>query len=447
MTTRDDVLDAIDHIERTVGAGEATRVAQAALTMPLPPSGYDTVLDRLRAAYPVAGDHQLGRAAQAMQYAEATLAQQLSRTAEFDRKIIEALRHAHTTTLEGRRRLDVLEAEIGAAAGVWDLSTAAGAREFQRLLIAKLGQIIAVVEDANDDDTAKQALAAALTQLYTTEPSERTDPAVSERDPARPDEPAPAVAGDDWLPPADPEVDPYPDPVADDEPWTADPDATRAVPQLSTPMVPGLGSEGPGFGAMPAAIPAGLPLTGLPGLGREDLTDPDDDELGENTAADAADGDPADGDASAPEPGEQGPVTVRLPDGETTTVANSRLAAAMQAVADGQPVVEAFRSQGFHVSPPGTPVAAPIDVAALRPGDIGVFTDRHALAVGDGKALLDGQVHLAENLRGPGFLGWQHPPVGAQEPATPAEPVATRPAAAIGGRMRLKNPAPTGIVD
>ncbi|OBJ28532.1 MULTISPECIES: DUF4226 domain-containing protein [Mycolicibacter] len=434
MATRDDVLDAIDRIERAGGAGEATRVAQAALTLPLPPSGYDRVLSHLGST----GDQQQGRAAQSIKLAEAALAQQLSAAADFDRQIIEALRHAHKTTLEGRRRLDDLEVEIAGTAGSWDLSTAAGAREFQRFLVDRLGQIIKVVEETNDDDASKEALATALTGLYRGAPSDRHQP--------------PPAADDQAFPvdPVDPDTEPYPDLLADDQPETDDQEAPQRLPQWAPPMFPGMGSDGSGFGAMPAAMPSGFPITGpTPGWGRDDLPAEDDDLPEESAAADPLDGADADADdeTSEQEPGERGPVTVQLPDGETTTVANPQLAAAMQAVADGQSVVEAFRSQGMHVPPPGTPVVAAVDVASLRPGDIAVFTDRHALAVGAGKALLDGQVHLVENLRGPGFLGWQHPPALAQEPAPPTEPVATRPARALGGLMRLKNAAPTVIVD
>lgn len=402
-------------------------MAQAALTLPLPPSGYDGVLSRLGSP----GDQQQGRAAQSMKLAEAALAQQLSTAADFDRQIIEALRHAHKTTLEGRRHLDDLEAEIAGAAGLWDLSTAAGAREFQRFLVDRLGQIIKVVEETNDDDASKEALVTALTGLYLGAPSDRHEP---------------MPAADDQALPADPDSEPYPDVPADDQPEPDGQEAPQRPPQLATPMFPGMGSDGPGFGAMPAAMPPGFPINGpTPGWGRDDVPAEDNDWPEEAAAANAPDG--ADGDASEQESGERRPVTVRLPDGETTTVTNPQLAAAMQAVADGQSVVEAFRSQGIHVPTPGTPVVAAVDVASLRPGDIGVFTDRHALAVGAGKALLDGQVHLVENLRGPGFLGWQHPPALAQEPVPPAEPVATRPARALGGLMRLKKAAPTVIVD
>lgn len=387
--------------------------------LPLPASGY-------------------GQANQAMKEAEADLAQQLSTAAEFDRQVIEALRQAHKTTVEGRRRLDGLAAEIAAAAQVWDLSTAAGAREFQRFLIAKLSEIIRVVEDANDDDASKQALAAALMTLYAAQ-SSRDDPA----------SPPTEEPGEEFA--ADPETDPYPDLLADDDPVPSH----QAGPQVpAMPMVPGFGGDGPGFGAMPAAMPAGItPASLMSGLDRGEL--PGEDEYSPEHAADADDPAPdgvdaeaTDGEGAQERLSDNGPVTVRLPDGATTSVADPQLAAAMQAAADGQPVAEAFRRQGIDLPPPGTPVAAPIDATRLRPGDIGVFTDRHALAVGDGKALLDGQVHLVGNLRGPGFLGWQHPPVQVPEPAAPAgQPAPTRPAMALGGAESLKNPVSTVIVD
>src|SRR5690625_915619 len=155
MTTRDEVLDVIHRIEMSGGAGDVTRAAQAALTLPLPASGYDHIMNQLRSAQPHAFgqaeptnvqslpvDEQQGLSAIAIKAAEAALAQQLSTTAEFDRQIIAALRHAHKTTQEGRHRLDNLETEVAGAARIWDLSTATGAREFQRFLIAKLGEII-----------------------------------------------------------------------------------------------------------------------------------------------------------------------------------------------------------------------------------------------------------------------------------------------------------------
>ncbi|WP_046315030.1 DUF4226 domain-containing protein [Mycobacterium sp. UM_Kg1] len=442
MATRDDVLDAIDRITEAGRAGAATRVAQAALTLPLPPAGYDSVLARLRAAYPLLDDQQRGRAAEAMKQAESALANQLSVTAEFDRQLVDALLQARKTTRGSRRRLDELGAEIATAANSWDLSTAAGAREFQRFLITRLGQILSVVDQADEDDASKKALAAALTALYSSTATDRGDQP-SERSRVKPPDSPVSVPAD--TVPWEPDTDPYLDMPLDGEARPDIPVGPYGVPPL--PMsLPGLGAEGPGMGAMAPGIPwAGL----TSGLGRDDLPEQAAYRPGDTDAPDESEAPPdaGDADASVSDPGAPGPVTVRLPDGHTTTVDDPHLAAAMQAVVDGQPVVEAFRSQGIPIPPPGTPVVAAVAVENLRPGDIGVFTDRHALAVGEDKALLDGQIHLVKNLQGPGFLGWQHPPLSAQEAARAGEPVETRPATAVSGRTSLKMPALTGIVD
>ncbi|OMC08968.1 hypothetical protein A5735_20010 [Mycolicibacter heraklionensis] len=365
MATRDDVLDVIERIESGGGGTE-------------------------------------GWAAQAMKQAEAALAQQLSTAANFDRQTLEALRHARKITLEGRRRLEGFEAEIAGAAGSWDLSTAAGAREFQRFLIDKLEQIIKLVEEANDDDGSKHSLATALRLLYSAVASDSPEPAPE----------------DEHTHSGEPDTDPYLDELTDEDP-EAVAEIPHGLPLWAPPMFPSMGGEGPGFGPMPA----GFPSAGLtPGLGSAEMP-AEDDYLPEEAANEGAGADGADAE-SEQEPGEEREVIVRLPDGETISMANPRLAAVTQAVADGKSVVEAFRSQGIHIPPPGAPVAAAVDVASLRPGDIGVFTDRHALAVGAGKALLDGQIHLVDNLQGPGFLGWQHPPGLSQEPAPPLKKAA-----------------------
>jgi hypothetical protein len=61
-----------------------------------------------------------------------------------------------------------------------------------------------------------------------------------------------------------------------------------------------------------------------------------------------------------------------------------------------------------------------------------MFTDRHALALGDSRALVNGQIQHISTVNGPGFLGWEHPPapVSAPEPDRTAPPAPTRPAIA-----------------
>ena len=71
-----------------------------------------------------------------------------------------------------------------------------------------------------------------------------------------------------------------------------------------------------------------------------------------------------------------------LPDGETVTAASPQLAAAIKAAVGGAPIADAFHQQGITIPPPGTAVANPIDPPEVIPGDIGMFTDRHALALG-----------------------------------------------------------------
>ena len=39
-----------------------------------------------------------------------------------------------------------------------------------------------------------------------------------------------------------------------------------------------------------------------------------------------------------------------------------------------------------------------------------MFTDRHALALGQSRALLNGQIQHISTVNGPSFLGWEHPP-------------------------------------
>ena len=120
-----------------------------------------------------------------------------------------------------------------------------------------------------------------------------------------------------------------------------------------------------------------------------------------------------------------------LPGGETVTAASPQLAAAIKAAAGGASIADAFQQQGITIPPPGTAVSNPIDPPQVTPGDIGMFTDRHALALGHEKALLDGQIQHIATVSGPSFLGWEHPPVpAATAPAMTDTPAPTRPAGA-----------------
>ena len=156
------------------------------------------------------------------------------------------------------------------------------------------------------------------------------------------------------------------------------------------------------------------------------LPEPDDEE---DTAAGEPDAPPADE-----------PTVVKLPNGETVTAPTPQLAAAITAAVGGTPIAEAFRQQGITIPPPGTAVSQPVDPARVLPGDIGILTDRHALALGNGKAVFNNQIQPIASVSGPSFLGWEHPPEPGDETKTQGsahkeqadQPAPTRPAVTAG---------------
>ena len=131
-----------------------------------------------------------------------------------------------------------------------------------------------------------------------------------------------------------------------------------------------------------------------------------------------------------PESPPAGPTTVTLPDGDTVTAASPQLAAAIKAAVGGTPIAEAFRQQGITIPAPGTAVTEPLIRCASFLEISESSTDRHALALGHGKALFDGQIQHIATVTGPSFLGWEHPPrATATAPARTGPPTPTRPAA------------------
>jgi Domain of unknown function (DUF4226) len=114
---------------------------------------------------------QVGQSIGAIGERQAALARQHAAAADADRALAEALASAHAATVEGVRRLDAIGAEIDRAVAnqtAIGLDTSMGAREFQRFLIAKQREILAVVADAHELDAAKKALLEKLTAHYTT---------------------------------------------------------------------------------------------------------------------------------------------------------------------------------------------------------------------------------------------------------------------------------------
>ncbi|MGO9930079.1 MAG: DUF4226 domain-containing protein [Mycobacterium sp.] len=408
-------------------------------------------------------DREKGDAAEAIAGAEAALAHQNSTSSQLDMQVVSAILNAHLKTVEGREALIKLQQETEAAVLTRsDLDTPAGARDFQRFLIGKLKDIRAVVLNASLDDTSKSALMAAWTSLYD---ASRSGPSASGDHP--PPSAAPAAApprGTTQRPPNDPDTgwDPLLDSLLADDPGPPAGDASGQAPTEGgtapvTPMAPvspNIPSIGtglmPGPGTAPSSVagwgvPGGLPLSGPPQGSRTDLTSRDladegplgsqDPDPSDHTDNHKDDQDDRDENASADqrESPPTGPTTVTLPDGETVTAASPQLAAAIKAAVGGAPIADAFHQQGIAIPPPGTAVTNPIDPLQVTPGDIGMFTDRHALALGHSKALLDGQIQHIATVSGPSFLGWEHPPSAtATAPASSDTPTPTRPAGLAG---------------
>lgn len=397
-------------------------------------------------------DRETGAAADAIANAEAALAQQNSASSQLDMQVVSAILNAHLRAVDGREALTRLQYETEAAVRTRsDLDTPAGARDFQRFLIGKLRDIREVVLNASLDDTSKSALMAAWTSLYDASKGEPNAPGEQPRAAVPVGDASAGGTTDDLDADWDPLLDSL---LADDDDLSGDvsgPDpgtgaAMPAVPQQ--PMAPAMpnfgGGSVPGLGSMPSMAgwePGGLPLPGLEGGDGADpiVDDPADEELPDDqgqdaeardASSDSADETDAEHDTSSDGP-PSGPTPVTLPDGETVTAASPQLAAAITAAVGGTLIAEAFQQQGMTIPPPGTAVPGPIDAAQVAPGDIGMFTDRHALALGSGKALLDGQIQHIATVSGPTFLGWEHPPAAAAAiptPAKPDPPTPTRPA-------------------
>ena len=402
--------------------------------------------DLLGPSAPIAGppagapgpDRERGATADAIAHAEAALAQQNTASAQLDMQVISAILNAHLKSVEGGQSLTTLQREIEAAVQARsDLDTAAGARDFQRLLIGKLRDIRAILLDANLDDASKSAMMAAWTSLYDASQGDAPD----ERDPVS-TVPAGVATGDDepdtdWddsLLDAIPSEDPGPTQGAPTAPLpTAAPAQMPNLPGFGTGSMPGLGTgPGPmgGFGLpLPTLQDGARAEPALRKLDDEGLSRSD--ELDGGSAAEHDEDHPESAPVDNPESPDAVPTTVTLPDGETLTAGSPELAAAIKASVGGVPIADAFRQQGITIPPPGSPVTEPLDPLRLVPGDIGIFTDRHALALSPGKALVDGQIQHIATVSGPNFLGWEHPPGAMARSTAPAQtetPAPTRPA-------------------
>ena len=478
MSTYKDLLAAVKLIRDRTGDPDAWQTGLtpdemfAVLTPTTGPVQLDTIVSKIRRQHPdvfgaspatasdprvpsASPEPQQGEAAKAIEDAEAALAHQNSASSQLDLQVISAILNAHLKTVEGGDALTKLQQETEAAVRTRsDLDTPAGARDFQRFLISKLRDIRAVVANASLDDTSKSTLMAAWTSLYDASKNEPAAPGQRRPAPAAPDTPPAAGAGQQPTALPDAAGDPYLDSPLDDpgllgeglpaQDPTAAPPAPPAPAMPMAPMIPSIPSLG--AGSLPGGFsapgsgpgwnnPGGLPLSQL--LDRSEPEPMDADDAEDHGSSDADDHNDAEGTESSgekPESPPAGPTTVTLPDGETVTAGSPQLAAAIKAAVGGTPIADAFHQQGITIPPPGTAVTEPIDPLRVIPGDIGVLTDRHALALGHGKALLDGQIQHIATVTGPSFLGWEHPPVqlGPTTTTAPARtdpPTPTRPAA------------------
>ena len=472
MSTADDLRVTVQRITDRTGDANAwqtglTPVEVAQVLTPVTTSAkLEAILGKIRRQHPDVfpaspgepgkapdeppSSRQDGAAAEAIADAEAALAHQNSASSQLDLQVISAILNAHLKTVEGREALTALQRDTEAAVRARsDLDTPAGARDFQRFLIGKLRDIRAVVANTSLDDTSKSALMAAWTSLYDASRHRLGTPDEPRPAPGRPTvEPARGIAPQPGGMP-DAGWDPALDSLLLDEPGPPGGDATTpapaAVPATPAMPMPGMSPAMPGFGAapIPTVAPSGFTLPGLsggdrtdPGFGALDggpaLDDPDTSDHGASEEPhEHKDDENRDNEAAArePDPPPAGPTSVTLPDGETVTVASPELAAAIKAAAGGVPIADAFQQQGITIPPPGTAVLSPIDPGLVTPGDIGIFTDRHALALGHDKALLDGQIQHLATVSGPSFLGWEHPPTPTSARAD--APTPTRPAATL----------------
>jgi hypothetical protein len=469
MSTYRDVLAVVQQIRDRTGDPNAWQTGLtpndviAVVTPTTRPEQLETVLSRIRqqhpdvfrvaAADPRALPPQQGEAAKAIADAEAALAHQNSASSQLDLQVISAILNAHLKTVEGSEALSRLQQETETAVRTRsDLDTPAGARDFQRFLISKLRDIRAVVANASLDDTSKSTLMAAWTSLYDSSKNEAALPGQRGPAPAVPGNP-PAAGPSQHAAAPDAAEDPYLDSLLDDPDLLAegipaqDPNAAAAPPPAMplAPMIPSIPSLGGGslpggFSGFsgPGSVPGlngegGLPVSKLFDRAAPEPTDAD--EAGDHKEGEAIDS-PGEMPESPPT-GPSGPIAVILPNGETVTVGSPQLAAAIKAAVSGTPIAQAFHQQGITIPPPGTAVTDPIDPLRVIPGDIGILSDRHALALGHGKALLDGQIQHIATVSGPSFLGWEHPPVtqgpapqtSGTAPARTDPPTPTRPAA------------------
>ena len=122
---------------------------------------------------------QTGHSVAAIQARQAVLTTQYHTAIDADRVLAGALASAHAATVEGLSRLDAVAEEIADAVqrqAALATDTHMGAREFQKFLIAKQREIMAVVSTARDMDSTKKTVLESLRQQYSAPPDEPAIP-------------------------------------------------------------------------------------------------------------------------------------------------------------------------------------------------------------------------------------------------------------------------------
>lgn len=112
---------------------------------------------------------QAGQTGDAVAARLAALSQRHDELAEADLKLASAVSDAHAVTAGALSRLDHIEHEIESAVAAQDtlaLDTVAGAHDWQRFLLAKQREIIAIVTEANEQASAKAAVLQELLASY-----------------------------------------------------------------------------------------------------------------------------------------------------------------------------------------------------------------------------------------------------------------------------------------
>jgi hypothetical protein len=425
------------------------------------------------------GDDMSGQAAAAAKKLDAALAKNHSALNDADVQLTDAILAATAADEHSRGQLDALKQSVidqVTRIGPEALQTRAGMEELATFLQNKTSDILNVVRNAHLDSQSQAKVMDALAARYSAldangHPADKNDT----QQPATPG--APPGPGAPGGPPAGPGGAPT-DPLGPDG---GDPLLSGGLP--SDGLLGGLpGALGPALGAtagIPAALGSAIPGLGGGGLGDlgsalgsaiHDGRDPDHngdraDELkdqhdGKSTKGGAGGdnskpGDLTDqhqgsgtgqppaaagpGQPAAGSPAAAGPdLSVDVKGMGPIKADNPALAMAARQVLAGGNVHDEYNRANIALPPPGTPVMTPVSPAKTVFGDVGQYTNKQIMALGEQKAWVNGQVVDFDKIDfGPDFLGWIHQPMPA-----PAIPVAVTTPAPVGA---VPPAAPSGL--